>query len=74
MRLRDGQALERRIALKRRDDPPDRFVLIVADTHGNRRVLALNPGLFADLPRLGPRAVLERLEKGGHPPTCLVVI
>jgi len=74
MRLRDGQALERRIALKRRDDPPDRFVLVVADTHGNRRVLALNPGLFADVPRLGPRAVLSRLEKGGHPPSCLVVI
>ena len=74
MRLRDGQALERRIAIKRRDDPPDRFVLQVADTHVNRRVLASNPGLFPDLPRLGPRAVLERLEAGEHPPTCLVVM
>ncbi len=32
MRLHDTQALERRIALKRRDDPTDGFLLLVADT------------------------------------------
>ena len=73
MRLRDGQALERRVALKRRDDPTDEFVLIVADTHGNRRVLASSPGLFADLPRLGPSRVTAALEAGRHPPTSLIV-
>ncbi len=74
MRLRDGQALERRLALKRRDDPTDGFVLIVADTHGNRRVLASSPGLFPDLPRLGPSRVTAALEAGEHPPTSLIVV
>ena len=73
MRLRDGQALERRLALKRRDDPTDGFVLIVADTRGNRRVLASSPGLFPDLPRLGPSRVTADLEAGKHPPTSLIV-
>lgn len=74
MRLRDSQALERRIGLKRRDDPADRFVLLVAATHGNRRVLATSPTLFADLPRLGPRALCRHLAAGEHPPSCLVVV
>jgi transcriptional regulator with XRE-family HTH domain len=74
MRLHDTQALERRIALKRRDDPTDRFVLVVADTKGNRRVLAANPTTFADLPRLGPSRIVRALEAGEHPPTCLVVL
>lgn len=74
MRLHDGQELERRMLLKRRDDPSDRFVLLVADTHGNRRFLQASPGLVPDLPRLGPRAVLARLEAGEHPPSCLVVV
>jgi hypothetical protein len=35
--IRDGQAMERRIELKRRDDPSvDRVVLLVADTRRNR--------------------------------------
>jgi transcriptional regulator with XRE-family HTH domain len=71
MRLRDAQAVERRIALKRRDDPPDQFVLLVAATKHNRRVLAGNPGLFPDLPRHRPSAVLRPLEVGRHPPTGL---
>ena len=74
MRLRNGQALERRIALKRRDDPTERFLLVVAETHVNRRVLASNPGLFPDLPRLGPARVTSALNVGQHPPTGLVVL
>jgi transcriptional regulator with XRE-family HTH domain len=74
MRLRDAQAVERRIALKRRDDPPDRFVLLVAATRHNRRILAANPGLFPDLPRLRPSTVLRALEAGRHPPTGLVLL
>jgi hypothetical protein len=39
-RLRDIQALQRRVALKRRDDPSiDSVVLLVAGTRGNRFVL-----------------------------------
>ncbi|MEW5991231.1 MAG: helix-turn-helix transcriptional regulator [Chloroflexota bacterium] len=74
MRLHDTQALERRIALKRRDDPTDHFVLALADTKGNRRSLAANPTMFADLPRLGPSRLIRALGRGEHPPSCLVVL
>lgn len=59
---------------KRRDDPVDRFVLLVADTKTNRRVLAASPTLFTDLPRLAPEALRRHLAAGDHPPTCLVVV
>ena len=52
MRLRDVQEVRRRIDLKRRDDPTEVFLLLVADTRLNRRVLAEFALLFADLPRL----------------------
>jgi transcriptional regulator with XRE-family HTH domain len=74
MRLRDGQAVERRIGLKLRDDRPDHFLLLIADTRHNRRVLAAYPGLFADPPRLRPAVVLRALEAGSHPPTGLLFI
>ncbi|HEX5589432.1 MAG TPA: helix-turn-helix transcriptional regulator [Candidatus Limnocylindrales bacterium] len=74
MRLRDLQALERRLALKRRDDPVDGFVLLVANSHANRRALAGNRGFFADLPRCGPARLRRALEAGEHPPSCLVVV
>jgi hypothetical protein len=72
MRIRDGQALERRIALKRRDDPTERFLLVVADTRNNRRVIAANPGLFVDLPRLQARRVFRALNAGEHPMSALI--
>lgn len=74
MRLRDAQAVERRVALKRRDDPPDHFVLVVAGTDHNRAVLRDHPILFPDLPRRGPSALLRPLEAGLHPPTGLVLL
>jgi transcriptional regulator with XRE-family HTH domain len=74
MRLRDAQAVERRIGLKLRDDPPDHFLLLIADTRHNRRVLAAYPGLFADLPRLRPTTVFRALEAGSHPPTGLLFV
>lgn len=74
MRVRDGQALERRIALKRRDDPVDALVLLVADTHANRRVFRDNPGLFAGLTRMTLAALTRTLRSGQHPPDCLVFV
>ncbi len=74
MRLRDGQAAERRINLKRRDDPTDQFLLLVADTRTNRRVLAEYPDLFADLPRLRQSNVIAALQAGRHPPTGLALV
>jgi hypothetical protein len=74
MRLRDAQALERRLALKRQDDPTDRFVLVIADTRTNRRILREPRDLFADLPRLRPSGVLRALAAGRHPPTGLMLL
>lgn len=74
MRLRDVQALIRRIDLKRRDDPTESFVLLIAGTRTNRRVLAEFSGLFVDLPRHRPSKVRAVLESGRHPPTGLLLI
>ena len=74
MRLRDIQALVRRIDLKRRDDPTDSFLLLVADTRANRRVLAEFAGMFVDLPRLRPNAVRSALGSGSHPPTGILLV
>lgn len=74
MRVRDGQALERRIALKRRDDPVDGVVLLLADTNANRRLLRDNPLLFPDLARLRLAALTRMLRDGQHPPGSVVFV
>jgi transcriptional regulator with XRE-family HTH domain len=74
MRLRDVQAVRRRHELKRRDDPPDHFMLLIADTRHNRRVLAEVAGLFAELPRLRPSVVRAALGRGNHPGTGLLLV
>ncbi|HYK95202.1 MAG TPA: hypothetical protein VE011_04945 [Candidatus Dormibacteraeota bacterium] len=74
MRLRDVQALWRRVDLKRRDDPTDYFLLLVADTRNNRRVLAEFEGLFAGLRRLRPTIVRAALAAGRHPGTGIVLV
>jgi transcriptional regulator with XRE-family HTH domain len=74
MRLRDVQALRRRVDLKRRDDPAEHFLLLIADTRTNRRVLAEFEGLFADLPRLKPSVVRAALAAGRHPGTGIVLV
>jgi hypothetical protein len=38
-RIADGQALERRLGLKVRDDPTGHLILLVSDTRANRRAL-----------------------------------
>ena len=74
MRLTDAQELERRINSKRRDDPVDSFVLLVADTNHNRRALREFPAVFADLERLTFRALCACLAAGRHPPSALVLV
>jgi len=74
MRLRDSQAAERRIALKRRDDPADHFLLAIADTRTNRRVLAALGDRIADLSRVKTSTVLAALAAGTHPPSGYVLI
>lgn len=67
--LHDIQALQRRIALKQRDDPEAGVViLLVADTAHNRRVLAEHrEALRAQFP-LDGGAILRALRRGQVPP------
>jgi hypothetical protein len=74
MRIRDVQAVRRRIELKRRDDPSEGFLLLVADTAFNRRVLAEFEAFFADLPRLRPSRVVADLRSGQLPPSGLLLL
>jgi transcriptional regulator with XRE-family HTH domain len=64
--IHDTQALERRLALKRRDGGVDHLILLVADTPRNRQALAAAPAAFSDLP-LRARAILTALAAGRDP-------
>lgn len=73
-RLRDVQALSRRIALKQRDDQSEVVVLLVADTRHNRHVLRLaGPDLVATFPARG-RSVLAALSDGRQPSGSGIVL
>jgi transcriptional regulator with XRE-family HTH domain len=72
-RLTDIQATLRQHNGKRRDDPVDHFLLIVADTKHNRQVMRDFDGLL-DLPRLRPATVFARLSSGTHPPTGFILV
>jgi len=67
-RIRDGQAMWRRLALKRRDDSTISHVfLLVADTPANRRAIGeIRELLRPDLP-LDSRRVLSALAEGRCP-------
>ena len=63
-RLRDIQALERRLGLKLRDGGLERVVLVVSDTRSNRRVLDLHRDALRSLLPLDGRAILRALRAG----------
>jgi len=64
----DVQALERRLALKRRDGGIEHVILLLAETRRNRRAIAAAPGAFSDLHREA-RGVLRALAAGADPAT-----
>ena len=73
-RIGDGQALERKLALKLRDDPDGHLILLIADTRANRGALAtLAPGLRASLP-YGTREILTPLGAGREPPGSGIIV
>jgi transcriptional regulator with XRE-family HTH domain len=73
-RIADGQALERKLALKLRDDPDGHLILLVSDSRSNRRALnALGPALRAMLPLAG-RPILSALGVGRGPAGNGIVI
>lgn len=74
MQLRNVRARRRRHHLKRRDDPMEHFLLVIAGSRHNRRIVAEVPELFADLPRLRGSAVRAALQAGSHPPTGLLFL
>ena len=74
MRLSDLQALDRRIALKRRDGQIDLVILLVADTAANRRHLAdYREALRTSFP-LDTRAVLRAIRSGRPPSDSGIVV
>jgi transcriptional regulator with XRE-family HTH domain len=73
-RLRDIQAMTRRIAIKQRDGRMAVVVLLVSDTAANRRTLAEHrPALVAQFP-LDGRAVLRSIAAGRPPGASGIVV
>jgi transcriptional regulator with XRE-family HTH domain len=73
-RLRDIQALERRLGLKLRDARRDRVVLLVGDTRHNRQVLRLaSESLRTAFPVRGPDAVGD-LAQGRCPTGSTIIV
>jgi transcriptional regulator with XRE-family HTH domain len=73
-RLRDVQAVVRKLELKRRDGGVDLVLLLIADTSSNRRVMAAHrPALRAALP-LDGHAILRALRSGRSPGESGIVI
>ena len=71
--LDDIQALERRLALTRRDGDVAHVILVVADTARNRRALKSAPAAFAALP-VRTREILAALRDGRDPGASGIVI
>lgn len=74
MRLTDLQALDRKIALKRRDGGVELVVLLVADTAGNRGLLAQHREALRSSVPLDTRAMLAALRAGMPPPASGIVV
>jgi len=73
-RLSDLQALDRKIALKRRDSRIDIAILLVNDTAANRRILKTHrETLRAGFP-LDGREILAALRAGNRPTASGVVV
>jgi len=73
-RLRDAQALERRLALKQRDGEMDLVILIVSDTKANRAFLDEHREQLRGLLPLDSRQVFEALRRGELPEKSGIVI
>jgi hypothetical protein len=71
--INDTQALDRKLALKKRDGGVDHVILLVADTPRNRRALAAALSAFVDLP-LRTRDLLAPLRAGAEPPGSWIVV
>ncbi len=74
-RLRDAQALLRRIHLKQEMDGQPRVVLLVAATRHNRQALVEAGDYIGESFPIGTRAALHKLSQGVDPGRdCVVVL
>ena len=74
-RLRDVQAVDRRIVLKLRDSQFDRAILLVAGTKANRRALHEGGTALAGNFPIGTRTAMAALAEGRDPGgNCLVFL
>jgi transcriptional regulator with XRE-family HTH domain len=73
-RLRDVQALARKVTLKARDDEADLVILLVAATRHNRHVVRLAAGDLAGSFPTNGRAILRALSIGERPPASGLVL
>ena len=73
-RLRDAQALERRLALKQRDGEMDLVILVVSDTKANRSFLDQHREQLRGLLPLDSRQVLDAFRRGELPERSGIVI
>jgi transcriptional regulator with XRE-family HTH domain len=72
-RIRDAQSLTRRVALKQRDTPTDRVILLIADSRTNRSILrSLGAPLVADA--MSGSRLLGALRAGQDPGGSGVVL
>ena len=73
-RARDAQALQRRLALKRRDGGVEHVLLVLADTRHNREFLrSCGPGFLSDFPVNG-RDAIARLARCEDPCGSAIVL
>lgn len=73
-RVRDAQAVARRVNLKQRDGELDHVILLVADTRANRLALqAARPELVDAFP-ITPRIALAALAEGRSPGGNAVIV
>lgn len=73
-RLRDSQAVLRRIALKRRDGTATRLILVVNDTLANREAIREAPSSFAEAFPAAMRTAMPLLVDGKDPGADVLVI
>jgi hypothetical protein len=74
VRLRDIQAIERRVALKQRDGSMPAIVLLVAHTRHNRAVLRSHGSALAPSFPLPGRRALELLRAGVNPGASSLIV
>ena len=73
-RVRDAQAVGRRINLKQRDGELDHVILLVAETRANRRALAAASGALAAAFPISQRDCLRALREGRDPGGSSIIV